>query len=222
MNAFLSGLLARPRRFWIDTTAALSVEAAIILPILCGMYVAGYQFFDGYRREAQIFKANYAVADLLSRRRQIVTPLDLEGLENVFETLIFSEDTSFMRFSEIRRTGDRVEVIWSYATDGQPAMSTTRLQGYLDQIPTLDDNERVLVVESYTYDDPFFSVGLEDRIIPSFTPISPRYEARVAFAPGEGVAPDNDSVLANDTDCGNDVVLINGVPIIGAGNCAGL
>ncbi|WP_139176542.1 hypothetical protein [Jannaschia faecimaris] len=124
-----------------------------------------------------------------------------------------------MRFTEVRRIDDSLEVIWSYATDGQPAMTRERLDEYLNQIPRLDDNQRVTLVEAYTYDRPFFNVGLEDRIIPSFVPISQRYAARLAFAPGNETDPGDGSVIANDTDCGPSVTEVNGLPLIGAGNC---
>lgn len=42
LAALLAVLPARPERFWADTRASLSVEAAIMLPLLCGLYVAGY------------------------------------------------------------------------------------------------------------------------------------------------------------------------------------
>lgn len=183
MTALLRRPLLRARRFWDDTRASLSVEAAIILPILCGLYVAGYQYFDSYRRETQIFKATAAVADLLSRQPGVVSPVDLDGLKNVFEKLIFAEDMSFMRFTEISRRTSGIETIWSWATDGQPEMTTARLQGYLNKLPPLVEGERVVVVESYTYDSPFFAVGLKDRIIPNFTTTKPRYGGCIAFTP---------------------------------------
>ncbi|WP_281824005.1 TadE/TadG family type IV pilus assembly protein [Jannaschia rubra] len=207
------------RRFAEDEFAALSIEAAFLLPVLCLLYVAGYQFFDSYRRETQMIKANFAVADMLSRRVSLVTPADLDGLQRVYETMTFSTDASYMRFTEVRRGANGMEVIWSYATDGQPGMTTERLQGYLNQIPRLDLNERVTLVESYTYDAPFFSVGLKDRIVDRVTPISQRYAARLAFAPGNG-QENNGSVTGNNTDCGtNNTILIDGQLIVGAGNC---
>lgn len=121
------------------------------------------------------------MTDLLSRRQDVVSPNDLDGLKKVFEKLIFAEDTSFMRFTEISRRDGRIEVVWSWASDGQPRMTNDRLQVHLDQIPTLAEGERVIVVESYTYDSPFFAVGLKDRIIPSFTPMRPRYGSCIAF-----------------------------------------
>ncbi len=218
MKTILSRLRTATRHFALEDRASLSIEAAIILPVIAALYVAGYQYFDGYRRESQMFKASYAVADMLSRRLSLLSPQDLDGLESVYETLTFSEDASYMRFTEVRRTDDGLEVVWSYATDGQPALTTTRLQSFLDKIPRLDKNERLTLVEAYTYDSPFFSVGLEDRIIPNFVPISQRYSARLAFAPGEN-QEDNTSVNNNNLDCGTEVVLIDGVPLIGLGNC---
>lgn len=183
MKIPMNRLANRAGRFLAEDDAALSIEAAIMLPILCAMYVSGYQFFDGYRREAQIYKANYAVADLVTRQTKsdTITPVDLEGLQRVFETLTSSENQSYMRFTEVRRNDEGIEVIWSYASDGQPGMTTARVQGFLDQIPSLSHNERVVLVESYTYDAPFFSVGLEERIIDVMIPISPRYHGCIPF-----------------------------------------
>ncbi len=37
MKTRLRNLLSGPRRFWADTRASLSIEAAIMLPLLCGL-----------------------------------------------------------------------------------------------------------------------------------------------------------------------------------------
>lgn len=210
-----------PTRFADSEDGALSIEAAIMLPVLVFLYVAGFQYFESYRREAEIFKANYAVADLLSRRGDLITPSDLEGLQNVFEAIVAAApNAAYMRFSEVRRTDDGVVVVWSYATDEQSALSTAALQGYLTQVPTLAPHERATIVESFVYDQPFFAVGLEDRIIGNFITVSQRYDARLAFAPGSGRGNDR-SVIGNDTDCGPNAIPVGGAQVVGAGNCAG-
>ena len=213
-------LRALARRFRDDERAALSIEAAIMLPVLIFLYAAGFTWFDAYRRESQIFKASYAVADLLSRRSDLVTPNDLEGLQGVFETLVASAPGgAYMRFSELRRTGNGIEVVWSYATDEQPALTTTRAQALLRRVPTLVEGERVTLVESYTIDTPFFAVGLSERIIGNVIPTRQRYDPRLAFAPGAARRGDA-SVVPNDVDCGANVVPVGGQRLVGEGNCA--
>lgn len=201
-------LRRRLQRFAAEDRASLSIEAAIMLPVLVALYVAGYQYFDQYRREAHMTKASYAVADMLSRRLSILTPHDLDGLESVYEALTYSEGASYMRFSEIRRTPGGLSVVWSYATDGQPLLNDQRLERVLNQIPRLDVNERITVVEAYTYDSPFFDVGLGDRIIPSFVPISQRYASCLPFTPETSQDPigcvitGNGELVAVDPDTG--------------------
>ncbi|SFI86610.1 TadE/TadG family type IV pilus assembly protein [Jannaschia pohangensis] len=227
-------------RFDRDERGSMSIETVLTLPLMILMFIIGYQYFDAYRREVAITKASYAVADLLSRRQDLVTPFDLEGLTTVFETLTFSTDErTYMRFSEVRReAGGGLKVIWSYATDEQLALNDLRVQAYLSKIPRLAVNERILLVESFTYDsprfgttfnqliqsrsetdaagNPRFTVGLEDRIISNIVPISARYDARIAFAP-EG--EEGDDVTVNNTDCDDEIVPVDGEELVGAGNC---
>ena len=216
----LARLARAPRRFWRDERAALSIEAAIMIPVLMFLYAAGFSWFDAYRRESEIDRASYAVSDLLSRRGDLVTPADLDGLQGVFETLVgASPEGAYMRFTELRRGAAGIEVVWSYATDDRPALTTARAQGLLRQIPTLAPDERVTLVEAYTYDAPAFNVGIRERIIANVIPTRQRYEPRLAFAPGSDRRGDS-SVVPNDFDCGDDAVPVGGRRVIGEGNCS--
>lgn len=207
------------RRFAACERAALSIEAAIMLPVLVFLYAAGFTWFDAYRRESEIFKASYAVADVLSRQSVLVMPEDLEGLQGVFEALVASAPgDAYMRFSELRRSASGVEVVWSYATDGQPKLTAARAQGLLRQVPTMVEDERVTLVESYTADRPAFRVGLGDRIVANVIPTRQRYDSRLAFAPGTG-REDDPSIQPNNHDCGDDIEPVGGRPLVGPGNC---
>ncbi|MGB3408407.1 MAG: hypothetical protein WBA67_13035 [Jannaschia sp.] len=165
--------------FLRDDRAALSIEAAIMLPLLAVLYVTGFGYFDAYRREAVLTKATYTMGDLLSREEGTITPFDLEGLQDVFEFLTFSEGDTWLRTTEVRRTGDSVAVTWSYATDGNQVMTTARLQGYLNQIPSLADGERVVLTESFTDFEPVFNIGLTDRTFTRFITTRQRYAPRL-------------------------------------------
>ena len=209
------------RRFARAERASLSIEAAIMLPLLVFLYAAGFTWFDAYRRDSHTFKATYAIADVLSRRTDLVTPAELDGLQGVFEALVGAAPAAaFMRFSELHRSPAGVEVVWSYATDGQPALSTARLQGLLRQVPTLVPGERVTLVETHLIDRPILRVGLGERRVINAIPTRQRYEPRLPFAPGAGRANDA-SVRPNNLDCGDAIVPLGGRPRVGPGNCAG-
>ncbi|UWQ17498.1 TadE/TadG family type IV pilus assembly protein [Jannaschia sp. M317] len=167
--------------FLHDEDAAISVEAAIILPVLGIFYVAAFSYFDAYRREAVMTKATYMVSDMLSREEGTITPIDLEGLQDVFEFVTFSEGNTWMRFTEVRRESDEIRVMWSYATDGNPLQTNATINAHLRNIPVLQDNERTVVVESFTNYEPPFNVNLSDRTFERFVTTRQRYAARLDF-----------------------------------------
>lgn len=212
----LSRLMTPLTRFARSERASLSIEAAIMLPILTVMFVMGYQFFDQFRREAQMTKASFAVADALSRFPGAVTIDQLNSLEQVYEYLTYSQGNSYMRFTEVRREGDEMKILISYATDGQAAMTDVTLASFLSQIPRLDDNQRITLVEAYTYDDPFFLVGLEDRIIPNFVPMNHRYDAGNAFWVDENLV-NGDGNTSVQIDACEVSETVNGLVLVGAG-----
>lgn len=197
----LNRLLAREE-------GSISIETALFIPLLIFLFVAGYTYFDGYRRDATMSKATYAVADLLSRRRDVVTDFDLDGLENIYETIVFSgEDDSYMRFSEIRLVpedeGGGLEVVWTHATDNQPELTNNDLRFITGRIPPLDENKRILLVEAYTYDNPAFNVFLPDRVIDTFQPIGARYEECIVYSP-DGTDPGGCLVAGGGTGATSD------------------
>ncbi|WP_371154736.1 TadE/TadG family type IV pilus assembly protein [Jannaschia sp. 2305UL9-9] len=168
-------------RFLRAETAAMSIEAAIMLPIMMIMYIGAFSYFDAYRREAVITKATYAIGDLLSREEGTVTAVDFEGLHDLYETITFSEGATRLRFSEIRRVSGSLEVVWSYGTDGSTQLTTATLGSVAAQVPTLLDNERIVVVESFNDYEPAFNVGLFARTQMRFVPTRQRYAARLDY-----------------------------------------
>lgn len=168
-------------RFLSDETASLSIEAAIALPLMGILYVGAFSYFDAYRREAVMTKATYAVGDLLSREEGTVTAVDFEGMQDLFELLTFSEGETTLRISEIRRDDSDLEVVWSYGTDGTDILTDALLSGLTGQIPPLVDNERIVVVESFSNFTPVFDVGLTSRTQMKFAPTRQRYSARLDY-----------------------------------------
>ena len=173
-----------PWKAFLRDDGAMSVEAAIIMPCLMFLYAGGFSYFDGYRREAAVARASYTVGDLLSRKEDsAITPKQLQGMERLFELLTFSEGESWMRVSELQRKGDTVEVVWSYASSGNPSLTNARLASKLHRIPTLDDNERIVAVETFTHYTPFVTLGVQERIFDTFVATRQRWWPQLAMDP---------------------------------------
>src|SRR6056297_2500528 len=98
------------QRFLGREDGAIAIEAAIILPLLGFAYVAGFAYFDNYRREALLTKATYTVADILSRETGVVTANDFEGMQDIFEFLTFSEGQTRLRFTQIERVAGELVI----------------------------------------------------------------------------------------------------------------
>ena len=168
-------------RFARDERAALSVEAAVMLPLLAALYVAGIVWFDALRREAAITRASYVVGDLLSRRTGTVTVTDIEGLKAVFETMTGTQNRTWIRVTELIRCTDGLRVAWTHATDDKPVMTQNRLSGHLSQVPALSEGERIVITESFSDYDPVFNVGLDKRLAATFTPTRTRSGGRLVW-----------------------------------------
>ncbi|MEM9797926.1 MAG: hypothetical protein AAF919_15650 [Pseudomonadota bacterium] len=170
-----------PSRFLREEAAAVSVEAVLMIPVLVIFFIGFFTFFDAYRRQSTIEKASYAIADVLSRYEGTTTvgDFDIRGLRSIFTFLTFAETRNYIRVTEIQRNGNTLDKIWSHSTDGQPIMTDARLEGYKDQIPTLDDEERLIIVETFSIYEPPFNVGIEPRIFETFVATKPRYATRL-------------------------------------------
>ncbi|MEO0860223.1 MAG: hypothetical protein AAFY65_06410 [Pseudomonadota bacterium] len=166
-----------------DEHAAVSIEVLIWLPIMVFVYAGGIQYFMAYRQETQMTKATFMIGDLLSREEGIVSIADLEGLQDVFEFVTDAEGKTNMRFSQVQRVGNALTVTDSYSTDGGAQLTDARLRGFYDQIPTLQDNERVIVVEAYLTYEPYFSFFLPSRVMERFVPTRSRYTPQMVFDP---------------------------------------
>ncbi len=57
----------RIRQFVECDDASITVEAVMILPLLLWGYFGMFVLFDGYRAASSNIRANYTIADMLSR-----------------------------------------------------------------------------------------------------------------------------------------------------------
>lgn len=152
------------RRFLRAEDAAISVESAIMMPILMIFCLSAYTYFDAYRKGLVLEKATYAVSDMLSRQETEVVDLAyLNGLQDIFEFITGTENASFIRVTQLVHNNGEIQVEKSLATNGEPGLTQTTLQAHLDSIPTTRPGRSVVAVEVAATYAPAFNIGLPVR-----------------------------------------------------------
>lgn len=184
--------------FGRDERASLSVEGALIAPLLFWAFMATFTYFDVFRVKNVALKANYAVSDLLSRETNVIDENYLIGVKNLYRYLTRSNSKSWVRVTVVHcadgcavnggdNSGERVLVAdWSRATDGKPTFSNADINDHLDEIiPLMATGERVIIVETTMDYTPPFSKSITGIGEQSFTDIvmtRPRFANQLCFA----------------------------------------
>lgn len=187
-------------RFGRDEDASMSVEAALIAPLLFWGFLATYSYFDVYRVRNVALKSNYAISDLLSREAKTIDMNYLTGVKNLFRYLTRSDASSWVRVSVVycedgcaekdsENTQPRtLAADWSRATDGIPTFSNSDINEHFDDIiPLIAAGERVIIVETtMEYEPPFAAelTGIGDQVFNDIIITRPRFSQQLCF---EGV-----------------------------------
>lgn len=173
------------RTFLKSAKGSMSAEAALILPALFWAYIATFAFFDAFRQQSLAMKASYTVSDMISRTTDTMAPSDIDGLNDVFDYLTFSNHPSWMRVTSIRwdSADQQFRVNWSHATKGNPALDNTTLQDRAHLIPAMAVGDSVVLVETFMIYEPPFRVGLDANWTSNAVVTRPRFASQVVFDP---------------------------------------
>lgn len=170
------------KQFLRDTSAAVSLEAVVIFPILTWAWIGTFAFFDAYRVYNTSIKATFTIADLISRQTSTVYGYDIEGMAGMLDAMIRDTDGVEMRVTQILRDNDgNYQVDWSHPTGTQAQLYTANLANMTDRLPDMANGERVVLVESFVDYEPAFNVGLNDLTFDNFTLTRPRYAGQVPY-----------------------------------------
>jgi len=175
---------ARLCHFAADTRGSVTVEAAIMLPLLVWAYCALFTFFDAYRQTSVNHKAAYTISDMVSRES---TPIDDGFLDGSFEMLNFltrSDNERRMRVSVIRYDDDSGDhtVEWSQTRGTIAALDNDGITDWDAKLPSMVDEERLILVETWSdYSAPFHIVGLNNLTIETFVFTRPRFSMQVCW-----------------------------------------
>lgn len=187
-------LLTHIKNFARNTNGTVAIEVVVILPILLWAIAAMAIFFDVFRTKSTAEKAAFTISDLLSRETNAITPTfvtntrvlfdDIVGLTTPADGEVEAADDSSMRISVIKWDEDTLayELQWSEVRGaaflGYEEADMTDLA---DSLPTMADQDTVILVETHFTYSPNLNVGLGDRDIETFVFTRPRYAPQLVF-----------------------------------------
>lgn len=169
---------ARIGTFAGGNRGSVTVEAAIMLPLLVWAYCALYTFFDAYRQTSISHKAAYTISDMISRETDPIDDAFLDGSYQMLNFLTRSPDARRLRVSVIRYDSDMDvhEVEWSHTRGTVAALDNDALTDWDTKLPVMVDEERLILVETWMdYDAPFSIVNLNGQTIETFIFTRPRF-----------------------------------------------
>ncbi|WP_319824356.1 hypothetical protein [Thalassovita sp.] len=175
--AMLRTLRTRLCQFRDDTKGTVAIEAVIALPVLFWAFMASFVFFDAYRQNSINIKAAYMVGDMLSRETNSIDDDYLDGMMSLFEYLAGTERQTKLRVTVLQwdEEDDKYYRDWSEARGGVSKLTNTNIESLRSKLPVMSDNERAILVETWSRYEPPFSVGLGNQDMYNFVVTSPRF-----------------------------------------------
>lgn len=172
------------RRLRNDTNGSVSVEFVIYIPLLLGMFAAIYTFFDAFRRDSVNLKAAYTISDLISRETTAINDAYLNSMYEMTKLLIRQDSQLGLRVSVIRwdDADAKYYVDWSEVRGTSDITWTdATINTVAHKLPSMPDQERVILVETFNEMQPAFDVGLPTLDLDNFVFTRPRFAPLVAF-----------------------------------------
>ncbi len=169
-------------RFLRDEEATVIAETVIVLPLLLWAYIGLFVYWDCFRSLNTVQKATYTVSDMISRdmSQTGITSAYITGMHDVVEYLIDHDQNSTVRVSSIywNTVNNRFEIHWSRTTNQteMPALTTSTLQTFTAQIPTMSPGDTAVIVEVRVPYVPAFNVGMTNQTFSEFIVTRPRFQ----------------------------------------------
>ena len=179
----LKALLNKLKGFRRDNSGSITVEFAIIIPMLFWGYASSYIFFDGFRQSTINLRAAYTIGDMVSRETRVLTPAYIDSMYNMAQLLTRAESPMSMRITVIRwdEADNQFYLDWSQPRGAVGAMTQENLVDMADLLPVMPDQERVILVETWNTWEPVINVGMEARTMDNFVFTRPRFAPQVIF-----------------------------------------
>ncbi len=172
------------RAFRDETRGTVAVEAAIIFPMVLWGLLGTFVYFEGYRQASINTKAANTIADMLSRETADITPTYINNTKDLFDHLSQATGDTRIRISVVRWSNyhDNFRVDWS-KTRGNSlnSLGNDDILTWQDRLPEVPNQERVILVETWSTYRPMFKIGMDPVEIKSFIFTRLRFSPQLKF-----------------------------------------
>lgn len=179
-------------RFRKDQTGSLSVEAVIILPLLFWAICATYTYYNAFKVQNAVNRANYTLGDIVSRETGTVTPDYVTGLHNLYQYMTRAKDeNTWIRVSTVtcKRRCDKdtrvLRINWSYGTGGAHSLKNSEIRSVEEMIPLLPKGDSLILVETNSVYKPLFKGMVPtfgDTNMASYSVTRPRFAQQIVWS----------------------------------------
>lgn len=195
-------------RFKRNQTGNVAVEFLLMFPILLWTLTFTMQTFDAYRIQLVSTKAALTIADMFSRAGGDVDPVSddyLAGTKDLLAYLTNADESPNFRATVFYWDEDDAKyyIVWSKSSLGNDAVALSKniswgdealdnpgLTAIKNRLPIMSDQERGILIETWTDYTPNYGRGmgvLKNSTLTPFTfepfvVISPRFAPSVCFS----------------------------------------
>ena len=185
------------RRWRADERGSVAVETLLMLPLMTWALLSTLVYFDAFRTEAITQKASLTIADMFSRETDLIDQNYINGANELLKFLTLHDATPELRVTAFYWDENRAayRVVWSKrAGTTNPGYTNSTLASVADRLPTMANNERAILVETWIdYEapyDPGLGTALSDFQMETFTVISPRFTSQLCWVNGDAADAD--------------------------------
>lgn len=189
----LNFLKSRLRNFRRGEDGSIVAETVVVFPTLFAAVMATFIYFDAFRNQAVNLKANFTIADDMSRKNYTTDNAYMVNAWNLHRFLTNSATLTRLRISVIRYTegpnqspgeGDYI-VSWSAPQGGGNYLQNVDISQIglnEDEIPVIPPTEILIVVQTEVDYEPTFSIGIAAFTFKNTTYTSPRWSNNLCFS----------------------------------------
>lgn len=166
------------KRFVRSDAGSVMAETVIVLPVLIWSFLAMFVYWDTFRSMNTVQKASYTISDTISREMLTLPSSYFDGLRDVMNFMIDSDQDVRMRVTSITYDLANLKfvVLWSYSPSGAMLQLTTAdLVDMEGRIPGMANADFATIVETEVDYEPAFNIGLDPMTIQQLIITRPRF-----------------------------------------------